>query len=63
MKELFPAPGPDIDIPEPYITINELFGGATPDGLDPNTKLPFRIGDLRTTLTNVILREGKHLPA
>ena len=63
MKDLLPAPGPNTNIPNPHITIKELFGGETPRGSNADAELPLVIEDLRTMLREVILDEGKHLPA
>lgn len=42
---MFPAPG---FVPEdPTITIMELFGGQCPQGYNPATMLPLRVGKLR----------------
>ncbi|PUU82784.1 hypothetical protein B9Z19DRAFT_1120169 [Tuber borchii] len=63
LRRMMPGPNKDIVrtildlLPNPHITINELFGGATPDGLDPNTQLPFNIADLRALLARIILKD------
>ncbi|KAG0129690.1 hypothetical protein HOY82DRAFT_563898 [Tuber indicum] len=55
--EVFPVP--DRDQPDPYITMDELFGGNTPVGLDPCTQLPLSLHRLREMLGDTIRHTGR----
>ncbi|PUU77713.1 hypothetical protein B9Z19DRAFT_1127966 [Tuber borchii] len=58
--EVFPVPNP---IPaDPAITMDELFSGYSPSGLNPETELILNVGDLRRVLKTNIIKRG-YLPA
>ncbi|KAG0137025.1 hypothetical protein HOY82DRAFT_651192 [Tuber indicum] len=54
--QVFPVP--ERDLPNPYITVDELFGGCVPDSIDPNVKLPLDIQRLREALDMGIRKTG-----
>ncbi|KAG0642230.1 hypothetical protein HOY80DRAFT_1107947 [Tuber brumale] len=62
--EIFPTsvfpipcqPGEDL-----FITIDELFAGSIPDGLDPQVELPLKMGRLRARMKIMLCEEG-YLP-
>ncbi|KAG0642268.1 hypothetical protein HOY80DRAFT_951164 [Tuber brumale] len=54
--QLFPVP--EHDTPDPYITVDELYGGNVPAGLGSNTQLPLDIQYLRELLGMGIQRLG-----
>jgi len=49
-------------LPDPALTIEELFGGQCPPGLDPHTTLTLEVGSLRRIIKTMLFREG-YLPA
>ena len=57
---MFPIPDPML--PDPTLTIEELFGGECPLGLDPHTALILEVGSLRRILETMLVRDG-YLPA
>ncbi|KAG0636996.1 hypothetical protein HOY80DRAFT_1138674 [Tuber brumale] len=58
--QIFPTTGqPSAD---PWITMDELFGGDTPSGLNPETQLPLSINRLRLEVEAEIRQQG-HDPA
>ncbi|PUU75453.1 hypothetical protein B9Z19DRAFT_1067405 [Tuber borchii] len=59
-QNIFPAP--DQILPDPYITINELYGGRTPASLGSDTQLPLSMEKLREFL-GLLIRQKGHLPA
>ncbi|KAG0636992.1 hypothetical protein HOY80DRAFT_908426 [Tuber brumale] len=58
--QIFPTPAQPLA--DPWITIDELFGGDTPSGLNPETQLPLSINRLRRAVEAGIRRQG-HDPA
>ena len=48
--------------PDPTLTIEELFGGQCPPGLDPHTPLKLEVGSLRRIINSMLVRDG-YLPA
>ncbi|KAG0643019.1 hypothetical protein HOY80DRAFT_1100847 [Tuber brumale] len=53
---IFPPPAQPVD--DPWITIDELFGSCTPDGLNPETQLPLSINRLRIVVGAAVRRRG-----
>ncbi|KAG0640517.1 hypothetical protein HOY80DRAFT_1068752 [Tuber brumale] len=58
--QIFPTPAQPLA--DPWITIDELFGGDTPSGLNPETQLPLSINRLRLEVEAEIRQQG-HDPA
>ncbi|KAG0640508.1 hypothetical protein HOY80DRAFT_1135920 [Tuber brumale] len=58
--QIFPTPAQPLA--DPWITMDELFGGDTPSGLNPETQLPLSINRLRLAVEEGIRRQG-HDPA
>jgi len=47
---------------DPTLTMDELFSGDCPPGLNPETELTLEVGDLRDVLKLFMTRDG-YLPA
>ncbi|KAG0640515.1 hypothetical protein HOY80DRAFT_1135923 [Tuber brumale] len=58
--QIFPTPAQPVA--DPWITMDELFGGDTPSGLNPETQLPLSINRLRLEM-EVGIRQQGHDPA
>ncbi|KAG0639557.1 hypothetical protein HOY80DRAFT_904825 [Tuber brumale] len=58
--QIFPTPAQPLA--DPWITMDELFGGDTPSGLNPETQLPLSINRLRLEV-EVGIRQQGHDPA
>ncbi|KAG0632992.1 hypothetical protein HOY80DRAFT_1141745 [Tuber brumale] len=57
---VFPIPYPPLE--DPFITIDELFAGNVPQGLDPEAELPLNMERLRKRIGQKIVNEG-NIPA
>ncbi|RPA98355.1 hypothetical protein L873DRAFT_1039087 [Choiromyces venosus 120613-1] len=55
-------PIPNALLPDPTITMEELFGGLCPAGHNPATALPLEVGQLRQILEQCIIGAG-YIPA
>ncbi|KAG0640491.1 hypothetical protein HOY80DRAFT_1021894 [Tuber brumale] len=58
--QIFPTPAQPVA--DPWITMDELFGGNTPSGLNPETQLPLSVNRLRREV-EVQIRQQGHEPA
>ncbi|KAG0640184.1 hypothetical protein HOY80DRAFT_1136190 [Tuber brumale] len=60
--ELSVFPIPCLPVEDPFITIDELFAGNVPDGLDPEAQLPLNMERLRKRIGQKIVNTG-NIPA
>ncbi|CUS13269.1 unnamed protein product [Tuber aestivum] len=51
-------PSPSEPHPDPWITVDELFGGMVPGGLNPGTRLPLSLERLRVRVEAEMRQQG-----